>query len=515
MVTIMKGGVGDLAGGRYRLVEELGRGGMGRVWRARDQRLKRDVAIKEILLPDGLSQAEQKAAIKRMMREAQVAANLQHHGIIAVYDVLEEDGVPWIVMEFVKGPSLASTVVLAGGSLPWRQAATIGRAMAEALAHAHERGVVHRDIKPDNVLQAKDRTVIADFGIARLIDSSSQLTALGMQIGTLSYMSPEQFNGDAVEPPSDMWSLGVTLYAAVEGRLPFDQSNIAALCAAIREKPPRPTQRSGPLAAVIEKLLTKDPDSRPTAQATARLLADIIEHGANSTRIIPDPGSAREKPTRLAPEVHERPARTLVDSGNAERIATKRAPSTRLTQFSHPNPKRRRRRNLYIILLGEVICMLLPLPLIGLQRSFFPAIFWMTLLPWLVFSAIRFPPAATSERLIISPWGIKVEIDHLRRRAEFNIPWRYVDSVFTFNFSQPVGGGNRGRAIVAALHAGTPTIKLYPTSGKFDKNALKFIKRKNSPPGCLVLTSLEVVQAEPRSIHQAMLAAGVGHLYGG
>ncbi|MDT0300799.1 serine/threonine-protein kinase [Streptomonospora wellingtoniae] len=271
---------GRLLSGRYRLTELIGEGGMGRVWEGVDEVLDRSVAVKELLIPPQLPSAEVEVLRTRMLREARHAAQLSHPSIITVFDVVEIDERPWIVMELVRGPSLGS-LIKSGGAFEPQRAAGIGAQVAAGLSLAHERGIVHRDIKPANVLIARgDRAVLTDFGIAHL-EGSSHLTRTGLLVGSPSYLAPEQAHGRPATPASDIWALGVTLYQAVEGTTPFHRDTpMATLTAIVTAEVPQP-KSAGELAPVLERLLQKDAGDRPSVDEAASLLQAAAEeaHG--------------------------------------------------------------------------------------------------------------------------------------------------------------------------------------------------------------------------------------------
>src|SRR5689334_2838287 len=261
--------------GRYRLQAVIGRGGMGAVWRARDELLNRNVAIKEIVWPDMLDPAERETARRRAVREAQMAARLNHPNVVGVYDILEEDGRPCIVMELVPFRSLRD-VVAEDGPLSPPEAAQVGLSVLAALRAVHGAGVVHRDVKPANILLGPGgRVVLVDFGIAKAADSPA-LTASGILLGSPSYLAPERARGGRAGTAADLWALGVSLYAAVEGRPPFERDSMIASLTAVVADEPEPAPHAGPLWPVIEGLLRKDPADRLDAAGAERLLRRIV-----------------------------------------------------------------------------------------------------------------------------------------------------------------------------------------------------------------------------------------------
>jgi tRNA A-37 threonylcarbamoyl transferase component Bud32 len=267
-------GPGYVVDGRYELLDRIGQGAMGTVWRARDLVLARDVAVKEVRLPGLMSDRERTILRERTLREAKVSAKLSHPCVVTVYDVVESDGAPWIVMELVAARSL-QRVLAKDGPLPPRQAAETGVMLLGALASAHAVGIVHRDVKPGNVLLTRGgRAVLTDFGIA-VVDGDPALTQTGMVMGTPGFCAPERIRGEPASPASDLWSLGATLWAAVEGRAPFDgHGSPMAILASIVHSDPPPARSAGPLTAVIGALLSKDPAQRPDAACASRMLAD-------------------------------------------------------------------------------------------------------------------------------------------------------------------------------------------------------------------------------------------------
>ncbi|MDP9069151.1 MAG: serine/threonine protein kinase [Actinomycetota bacterium] len=319
--------------GRYVLRDQLGKGGMGTVWRATDNVLKRQVAIKEVKLPPALSEDDSSAMKNRVMREAQTAGRLSHPNAVTVFDVVEEGGTTFIVMELVDAPSLDDLVKTQGALAPER-VASIGRDVLDALEAAHGYGITHRDVKPGNVMITPEgRAKLADFGIAS-VKGDPRLTATGLLLGSPSFMAPEQASQDTSGPESDLWALGATLYYAVEGEAPFDRGAAIPTLTAVVHDEPRPMTRAGALAPVIAALLSKNPADRPEAARLRTLLQQVAS--GTETDTAPD--------TRAATAVAAAAAATMVDERSGatrprpqpQRIHSRPAPRTDPRSDSRP-----------------------------------------------------------------------------------------------------------------------------------------------------------------------------------
>ncbi|WP_433556786.1 serine/threonine-protein kinase [Pseudonocardia xinjiangensis] len=261
-----------LIGGRYVVLGELGRGGMGIVWRAEDRVMGRQVAVKELHLPDGLGLQERRSFRERLLREARTAGRLNDPGIVTVYDVVTDDGVDHIVMELVEAPTLAE-VVARQGPLDERTATAVAQQLLSALRAAHDNGVVHRDVKPSNVMLGPNgRVRLADFGIAQAVDDPG-LTTTGSVIGSPGYMSPERLEGAQATPAADLWAAGATLFHALHGAGPFARETAAATISAVLHADVPAARTRGPLGAVIAGLLQRSPQARLTGVQAAALLA--------------------------------------------------------------------------------------------------------------------------------------------------------------------------------------------------------------------------------------------------
>ncbi|MFH8464254.1 serine/threonine-protein kinase [Streptomyces sp. NPDC017991] len=285
-----------LLAGRYRLGGVLGRGGMGTVWRAEDETLGRTVAVKELRLPPRIDEDEKRRLITRTFREAKAIARIRNNSAVTVFDVVDEDNRPWIVMELVEGKSLAE-VIREDGLLTPKRAAEVGLAILDVLRSAHREGILHRDVKPSNVLIAEDgRVVLTDFGIAQ-VEGDPSITSTGMLVGAPSYISPERARGHKPGPAADLWSLGGLLYAAVEGVPPYDKGSAIATLTAVMTEPVEQPKNAGPLENVIYGLLVKDPEQRLDDAGARTMLTEIIStpepkdepEAVDATKVVPLP----------------------------------------------------------------------------------------------------------------------------------------------------------------------------------------------------------------------------------
>lgn len=296
----MRAPSGYLLAARYRLMEPVGRGGMGTVWRAHDELLDRYVAVKEVRLPTVLDEELRAELCARTEREGRATAMVAHPSVITVFDVVTEDERPWIVMELLQARSLEQ-LIMEEGPLPPRRAAEIGRQVLGALRAVHAKGILHRDVKPSNVLVTDDRAVLTDFGLAAM-EGDASITQAGIVLGSAGYIAPERVLGAKASPAADLWSLGATLYTAVEGRGLHGRRTAAAALAALTSGEPIPMVKAGPLAPVLDALLRIDPATRLDSVRASLMLARVAAGGAaedplaTRTSRIPRPGPAR-RPT--------------------------------------------------------------------------------------------------------------------------------------------------------------------------------------------------------------------------
>ncbi|MFD4235470.1 serine/threonine-protein kinase, partial [Streptomyces sp. NPDC058542] len=316
---------GRLLAGRYRLGEVLGRGGMGTVWRADDETLGRTVAVKELRFPGAIDEDEKRRLITRTLREAKAIARIRNNSAVTVYDVVDEDDRPWIVMELIEGKSLAEAI-REDGTLTPRRAAEVGLAILDVLRSAHREGILHRDVKPSNVLIAEDgRVVLTDFGIAQ-VEGDPSVTSTGMLVGAPSYISPERARGHKPGPPADLWSLGGLLYASVEGCPPYDKGSAIATLTAVMTEPLDPPKNAGPLTEVIYGLLARDPDQRLDDAGARALLNDVINAPdvpapapADSTQIMAlPPAPAADPLVKRTPKQPKAPKPPKQSTGSSE-----------------------------------------------------------------------------------------------------------------------------------------------------------------------------------------------------
>ncbi|MEW1826302.1 serine/threonine-protein kinase [Streptomyces sp. NPDC088196] len=331
---------GRLVGGRYRLLERIGSGGMGTVWRAFDELVDREVAVKQPRLPGDPEDEEFQRAAHRLYREARAAARVAHPSAVAIHDVVIEDELPWIVMELVRGESLHE--LLGRGPLTPTDAARIGRAVLGALCAAHSVGIVHRDVKPANVLLGPhDRVVLTDFGIAH-IQGEESLTASGEFVGSLEFIAPERMSGTGAGPASDLWSLGVLLYAAVEGASPFRRTTVESTLGAILAGDPPEPSRAGPLGPLILRMLAREPEERPGAEEVGAVL-DAVAEGKDvpepAVITVPRDAVSEEEPEGVSEEAPG--AAAVVAEPEPERMPE---PAPEPAPMPIPDPKSRPRR---------------------------------------------------------------------------------------------------------------------------------------------------------------------------
>ncbi|NUW43560.1 serine/threonine-protein kinase [Nonomuraea rhodomycinica] len=336
----MRAPSGYLLAARYRLLEPVGRGGMGTVWRAHDELLDRYVAVKEVRLPAVLDEELRAELCARTEREGRATAMVAHPSVITVFDVVTEDDRPWIVMELLNARSLEQLIQQEGPLHP-RRVAEIGRQILGALRAVHAKGILHRDVKPSNVLVTDDRAVLTDFGLAAL-EGDVSITQAGIVLGSAGYIAPERVLGAKASPAADLWSLGATLYTAVEGRGLHGRRTAAAALAALTSGEPIPMTKAGPLAPVLDALLRIDPQTRLDSVRASLMLARVAA-GGSAEEPLASRRPARQTQTRQAqavtvPSFPRRPAHRGLHRADAMgRADTMAAP------VPVPSPRQERR----------------------------------------------------------------------------------------------------------------------------------------------------------------------------
>ncbi|MFE4411567.1 protein kinase [Streptomyces sp. NPDC093064] len=342
---------GLLLSGRYRLDEAIGSGGMGRVWRAHDEVLHRAVAIKELTAALYVAESDQEVLLARTRAEARAAARINHSAVVTVHDVLEHDGRPWIVMELVEGRSLADALKERDRMDP-AEAARIGIWVLRALRAAHAAGVLHRDVKPGNVLLGQDgRVLLTDFGIAQ-IEGDTTITRTGEVVGSVDYLAPERVRGHDPGPASDLWALGATLYTAVEGLSPFRRTSPLSTMQAVVDEEPREPRHAGPLAPVITALLRKDPAERPQAEQAEQMLAEAAEGRRPSSAQAYVPTQA----AGLPPETAAHPAQgSWPPATTPYPVPQPAAAGPALQHHPAPVPRRRLRTLILVVALAALV----------------------------------------------------------------------------------------------------------------------------------------------------------------